>query len=81
MGLDIRIPIGLLFSALAIVLIVFGLVSDPAIYLHSLGINVNIVWGGVMLLFGAVMLATGWWSRRTDSLASKQEREADIATR
>ena len=81
MGLDIRIPIGLLFSALAIVLIVFGLLSDPAIYAHSLGINVNIVWGSVMLLFGAGMLAAGWRSRRTDALVSKQERGADIAAR
>ena len=37
MGLDLRIPIGVLFTALALVLIVYGLVSDPAIYARSLG--------------------------------------------
>lgn len=64
MGLDIRIPIGLLFSALAAILIVFGFVSDQAIYARSLGINVNIVWGCVLLLFGAAMLAMGLSARR-----------------
>ena len=57
MGLDIRLPIGLLFSALALVLIVFGAVSDPGIYARSLGINVNLIWGTVLLAFGLAMLA------------------------
>jgi hypothetical protein len=57
MGLDIRIPIGLLFSVLALVLIVYGLVSDKMIYARSLGYNVNILWGCVMLIFGVAMLA------------------------
>ena len=59
MGLDIRIPIGLLFSILSLVLIGYGLVSDKAIYAHSLGYNVNILWGCVMLVFGIAMLLLG----------------------
>ena len=65
MGLDLRLPIGLLFSALALVLIVYGLVSDPSIYARSLGINVNLGWGCVLLVFGLTMLAASW--RRTKS--------------
>jgi len=57
MGLDLRLPIGVLFSALAVVLIVYGLISDPAIYARSLGINVNLAWGSVLLVFGLAMLA------------------------
>ena len=57
MGLDLRYPIGILFSAIALVLIVYGLVSDPAIYARSLGINVNLGWGCVLLVFGVAMLA------------------------
>ena len=57
MGLDLRLPIGVLFSALAVVLIVYGLISDPAIYARSLGINVNLGWGCVLLVFGLAMLA------------------------
>lgn len=56
MGLDIRYPIGLMFALLGVVLIVFGLMSDKAIYAKSLGINVNLWWGVVMLAFGGVML-------------------------
>ncbi len=55
MSLDLRLPIGLLFLMLGALVGVYGLVSDPAIYDASLGINVNLWWGGVMLLFGAVM--------------------------
>lgn len=67
MGLDIRIPIGLLFSAIALVLIVFGFTSDPNIYTRSLGFNVNLAWGSVMLLFGVAMLAMGLNARRGSS--------------
>jgi hypothetical protein len=59
MGLDIRLPIGLLFSILGGLLIAYGALSDVAIYQRSLGININLTWGIVMLLFGAVMLALG----------------------
>jgi len=55
MSLDLRLPIGLLFLALGALLGVYGLISDPAIYAVSLGINVNLWWGLVMLIFGAAM--------------------------
>lgn len=60
MGLDVRVPIGLLFSFLGLVLAIFGLFSDPEIYRVSLGINVNLAWGVVLLGFGGVMLFFGW---------------------
>lgn len=56
MQLDLRIPIGGMFTIFGVVLIVYGLVSDPAIYQRSLGINVNLWWGLVLLVFGVVML-------------------------
>jgi membrane-bound ClpP family serine protease len=59
MGLDIRLPIGMIFSIFGIVLIVFGVFSDPSLYAQSLGININLVWGGVLLVFGAIMLFLG----------------------
>ena len=57
MNLDLRLPIGLMFSVFGVLLIVFGLTSDVAIYERSLGINVNLWWGLVLLAFGLVMLA------------------------
>jgi hypothetical protein len=56
--LDIRIPIGLMFSILGVILAVFGLVSrDSDMYrIHSLSVNVNLGWGCVLLAFGLFML-------------------------
>jgi protein-S-isoprenylcysteine O-methyltransferase Ste14 len=59
MGLDIRLPIGMLFTIFGIMLIVFGLFSNPALYAQSLGININLAWGIVLLVFGAIMLFLG----------------------
>ena len=59
MGLDIRLPIGLMFSLVGLLLVVYGLVSDKSIYHRSLGLNVNLWWGVVLLVFGVVMLVLG----------------------
>jgi hypothetical protein len=67
MGIDIRLPIGVLFTLLGLLLCIFGLVGDPAIYQRSLGINVNLGWGAVLLIFGALML---WLGRRGSSSAT-----------
>ena len=56
MGLDIRVPIGALFAIIGVLLTGYGLVSDRAIYARSLDLNVNLWWGLVLILFGAVML-------------------------
>jgi len=55
---DIRIPIGLMFSVMGVLITVFGFLtkSDSTMYQRSLGINVNLVMGVVMLVFGLVML-------------------------
>jgi hypothetical protein len=60
MGLDIRIPIGLMFAILGVVLAGFGLLSDPSIYERSLGININLVWGSVLIGFSAILLWLGF---------------------
>lgn len=57
MNLDLRLPIGLMFSIFGALLTLFGLNSDQAIYARSLGVNVNLWWGLVLLAFGLVMLA------------------------
>ena len=59
MGLDIRLPIGGLFAVLGVLLVVFGAFSNGALYEKSLGINVNLWWGMVMVLFGAFMIVLG----------------------
>jgi hypothetical protein len=59
--MDIRTPIGGLFAIIGVLLVGYGLMGDPAIYQRSLGLNVNLWWGLVLLAFGLVML---WLGRR-----------------
>jgi len=56
MNFDLRLPIGIIFSLFGVILVTFGLFSDPAIYQRSLGFNVNLDWGLVLLAFGLIML-------------------------
>jgi hypothetical protein len=55
---DIRIPIGLMFTIVGMLISVFGFftISNTEMYHKSLGINVNIIMGLVMLIFGLIML-------------------------
>ena len=65
--LDVRIPIGGMFTIFGVVLLVYGLVSDKAMYERSLGINVNLWWGLVLLVFGLVMLSLAYRAHRKSS--------------
>lgn len=56
MNLDLRVPIGGMFATFGAMLTLYGLVSDRAIYARSLGVNINLWWGLVLLAFGLVML-------------------------
>jgi ABC-type Fe3+-siderophore transport system permease subunit len=57
MNFDLRFPIGILFGFYGVLLTIYGLVGDKEQYARSLGININLIWGIVMLVFGAFMLA------------------------
>lgn len=57
MDLDLRLPLGLMFAIFGVMLTIYGVVSDRAIYARSLGIDVNLWWGIVLLIFGVAMLA------------------------
>lgn len=59
MSLDIRLPMGMLFTVLGVLLTGYGAFSDRAIYQKSLGMNLNLTWGLVILAFGLVMLVLG----------------------
>ena len=60
MGLDIKIPIGLMFTILGLLLVIFGLATagDAELYRRSLDININLWTGLAMLIIGVFMLAT-----------------------
>jgi hypothetical protein len=61
MGLDIRVPLGLVFLIIGGILAVFGLFThgDATLYARSLGVDLNLTWGGIMVVFGAIMFFIG----------------------
>ena len=61
MNLDLRIPMGMMFTLTGAILVAWGLKTngDAAVYERSLGINVNLWWGLVLLAFGLTMYILG----------------------
>jgi len=59
MGLDIRLPIGMMFTVIGLLLSGYGLIADKAIFSKSLGINVDLLWGGALLVFGVAFAVAG----------------------
>lgn len=67
MGLDIRIPLGLIFAIVGGIMTMYGLVTrGAAMYAKSMGVNLNLWWGGLMLVFGLVMFFVGRRQRWQD---------------
>lgn len=67
MGLDIRTPIGLMFSIFGVLLLGYGVATSGSdIYQRSLGTNINLEWGAVLLVFGGAML---WLGRKAGKKA------------
>jgi protein-S-isoprenylcysteine O-methyltransferase Ste14 len=78
MNFDLRLPIGIMFSLFGAMLVIFGAVSNKEIYeTHSLGININLGWGAVLLVFGAAMLFLTWRASKKPAPASDQNKKRD----
>ncbi len=58
---DLRLPLGWLFAVLGLLLLIAGLRATPATDARSLGININLIWGAVMIAFALICL---WLSHR-----------------
>ncbi|MFO7659206.1 MAG: hypothetical protein R6W78_19260 [Bacteroidales bacterium] len=58
MGLDIKFPIGLMFTIFGVMLTIQGIVTSGSeeMYTKSFGVNVNLWSGLFMLAFGSMML-------------------------
>lgn len=61
MNVDVRIPMGMMFTLMGAVLMAFGLstASNSEIYAHSLGVNLNLWCGVALLIFGLAMVIFG----------------------
>jgi hypothetical protein len=79
MSLDLRIPMGLMFTLTGLILLAFGFATrdDVGLYAKSLGINANLWWGLVLFAFGFTMLLLG---RRTQKRLEKEPPVAVEAT-
>ena len=81
MNLDLRIPMGLMFLLVGVILSVHGLAtSGSEIYAKSLGININLDWGIVLLVFGGIMFLLGQRGQRK-ALSAPRKSEVPGAVR
>ncbi len=65
--LDLKLPIGWLLSAYGVLLTVYGLLTKKEMYAISLGINLNLVWGLMMIVIGGAFLLTAFLKRKKDA--------------
>ncbi|WP_158941288.1 hypothetical protein [Granulicella sp. S190] len=79
MGLDIRIPLGLIFLLIGGLMSVYGFVTrhSETIYDKSMGINLNLTWGLLMFIFGAIMYAVGRRQKWQDDPVTPRPWERD----
>ena len=68
MGLDIRIPLGLIFLITGGIMSGYGFFTrgNVALYQRSMGINLNLSWGLIMFVFGLIMFVVGRRQRWQD---------------
>jgi len=81
MGLDIRLPIGMMFTLIGLLLSISGYMTkaDTAMYQCSLGININLVWVVILFAFGFVMLLLALLAKSVKEDAPKSAETAEVA--
>jgi len=70
--LDLKMPLGGLLSFYGLLLFGYGLVSDSAMYEKSLGMNLNLAWGILMLAVGLVFVVMHFAKKKTGAVTSGQ---------
>ena len=66
--LDLKLPIGWLLSAYGLLLGIYGLATNKEMYQKSLGFNLNLVWGVLMLVIGAGFLLAAFLKKGKDGV-------------
>ena len=64
MPLDIRVPIGVMLGLMGALLAGYGVFGDQAIYARSLDLNINLIWGSVLVVAAAILLWLGTRNRQ-----------------
>jgi multisubunit Na+/H+ antiporter MnhG subunit len=74
MNLDLRIPLGLMFTLVGVLLSIYGLVTRGSeIYQRSAGMDINLIWGVVMFVFGSTMFLLGRYSDKHPKAPSSSD--------
>ena len=63
--LDLKLPIGWLLSAYGVLLTAYGLLTKKEMYAISLGLNLNLAWGILMIVIGGGFLLAAFLKRAT----------------
>ncbi len=58
--LDLKLPLGGLLSFYGLILVLYGLISGKEAYEKSLGININLFWGGPILVIGVILILSSF---------------------
>ena len=75
MGLDLRFPIGIMFSLVGLILAGYGIMTggNAEMYRRSLDININLICGVFLVIFGTLMLGFAIKGRKSEPEVPKQE--------
>ncbi len=78
MGLDIRIPLGLIFLIIGGIMAIYGAFTHGSpLYAKSLGVDLNLTWGALMTLFGLIMFLLGRRKKWQDDPVTPRPWERD----
>ena len=79
MNIDLRIPMGMMFTLIGAVLMAFGFSTktSAAVYAPSMGVDVNLWWGLVLLVFGLIAVTLG----RRGQMSIEKSREQAKGTK
>jgi arginine exporter protein ArgO len=64
MPFDLRLPIAFMFGIFGLILVAVGIFGGPDLSQKSLGIDMNLWWGLVLLAFSALMFGSWKWQNR-----------------
>jgi len=80
-GLDIRLPLGLIFLIIGGIMAAYGLFTRGSsdLYAKSMDININLIWGSLMLVFGLAMFLAGRRRKWQDDPVTPRPWERDGA--
>ena len=62
---DLKIPLGSLLGFYGLLLLFYGLLGPASVYTKSFNVNVNIIWGILMILIASAFLASSYLGRST----------------